>query len=262
MASTWEADTLVTAKSGNVDRYKRNFLRQAVCEMRFPTLMELGGSKPPVRFVNALRRDYPHLELGNELTIGVGTNPTGAHMHIFRSSKLTWTVSLKQSAVSVETVAYSEYAELKERVLKVVDAASNVIDSDFYTRIGIRYINVVSAGQDDPVAKNWINPALTSPLLANAFTGVAEYAGKLQLMAKDGGCLLQHALQLRPSTRSGEPVAPDYVLDVDVFRNEVPVDDVAAALDSIHSQAFDVFDWALDAPAREYLSGDVSRSKG
>ena len=109
-------------------RYKRNFLKQAVCELGFPTLMELGEARPSATLVTALRKDYPHLELANEFTIGIGGGVPGANNpHIFRSSKLNWTVSLKQSSLSIETTAYTEYAQLKERVLKVVAAAVKVV---------------------------------------------------------------------------------------------------------------------------------------
>lgn len=129
MSSTWEADGLVTLRSENVDRYKRNFLRQAVCEFRFPTLMELGDPRPPASLVTALRKEYPHLELANEVTLGIGGGTPGSNnTHIFRSAKLTWTVSLKQSILTVETTAYTEYAQMKERVLRVVDAASKIIE--------------------------------------------------------------------------------------------------------------------------------------
>ena len=36
--------------------YERNFIRQAVCELRFPTLYELEAPKPPASFALALRK--------------------------------------------------------------------------------------------------------------------------------------------------------------------------------------------------------------
>lgn len=254
MTSIWDADALVAVRSENVDRYKRNFLRQAVCELRFPTLMELGEPRPPTPFVTALRKEYPNLELANEVTLGLGGGTTGSnHSHIFRSAKLTWTVSLKQSALSIETIAYTDYAHMKERVLRVVEAASKVIDSDFFTRIGLRYINIIDSGTDP--TDGWINPALTAPILSGHFLGIKDYAGKLQLATADGGCLLQHGLNLK-AQHSGEAVLPEYLLDVDTYRNEVSLSDTGQALDAMHAQAFDIFDWAIGPKAREYLSAD------
>jgi uncharacterized protein (TIGR04255 family) len=211
--------------------------------------MELGEPRPPASLVKALRKEYPHLELANEVTLGVGSGSTGSsNTHIFRSAKFTWAVSLKQSAISVETTAYTDYVHLKERVLHVVEAAAKVIDSDFFTRIGLRYINVID---NDPV-QGWVNPELISPLLSGYFTGIQEYAGKLNLTAIDGGCLLQHGILLKQN-HIAEQTIPEYFLDIDAFRNEILLSDIETALDAIHTQVFDVFDWAIGPKAREHL---------
>jgi uncharacterized protein (TIGR04255 family) len=60
---------------------------------------------------------------------------------------------------------------------------------------------------------------------------------------------------------AGETAPPEYVLDIDTYRNEVETDDTAAALDALHAQAFDVFDWAIGPKAREYLSAETSSKK-
>ncbi len=253
MTPNWDADSLVAIHSTNVDKYKRNFLRQAVCELRFPTLMELGESRPPAAFVKALRKEYPYIELTNEVTVGIGGAGSN-YAHIFRSTKRTWSVSLKQSALSVETNAYSDYDHMRERVLRVVEAASKVIDSDFFTRIGLRYINVIDSGAD-PV-HGWVNPELVGPILSRSFAGIQEYAGKLQLVANDGGCLLQHGIVLKQKHATGE-IGPEYLLDIDSFRNEILLSDTGVALDAMHAQVFDVFDWAIGPKAREHLSAET-----
>jgi len=259
MTPNFNADSLVAIRSKNVDGYKRNFLRQAVCELRFPTLMELGEPRPPAVFVKALRKEYPHLELANEVSLGIGANSSNnTHAHIFRSAKFTWTVSLRQSALTVETTAYHDYAHMQEKVLGIVEAASKIIDSDFFTRIGLRYINIIDCGSN-PVL-GWVNPELVGPLLSDNFKGIHEYAGKLQLMADDGGCLLHHGIILKQKQTAGESI-PEYLLDIDAFRNDVQLSNIGKTLDAIHSQVFDIFDWAIGPKAREYLLAESNQKK-
>lgn len=254
MSTSWEADALITSHSNNVDRYKRNFLKQAVCELRFPTLMELGDPKPPVSLVNALRKEYPHLELSNEVTLGIGSGVPGSNnAHIFRSSKLTWAITLKQSVLSIETTSYTDYANMRQRVLNIIAAATPVLDTDFFTRVGLRYVNVIDSPTDP--TQGWVNETLVSPILFGKFIGIQEFAGKLQLATSDGGCLLQHGIRLNAS-QSSEDRHPEYVLDVDTYRNDVKVEDISIALDKMHEQAFDLFDWALGENARNHLSQD------
>lgn len=253
MTRTWDADSLVTPRNENVDRYKRNFLRQAVCEFRFPTLMELGSGRPPAAFVSAIRKEYPHMEQANELMLSMGTNSPSQSVssHIFRSAKLNWTVSLKESSFSVETTSYTTFAQMKERVSRVIDAAAKIIDSDFFTRIGLRYINVIDSVHD-PV-DGWVNPQLVAPLQSGALRGVQEYAGKIHVAAEDGGCLLQHGIHLKVQA-GNKGLIPEYTLDIDAFRNVVALNEALDALDGAHAQAFSMFDWAIGEAAREYLS--------
>jgi len=257
MSARWKADDLVLTRSQNENRYKRNFLKQAVCEFRFPTLMELGEQRPPASFVKSLRKSYPHLELNNEVTLGLGAGNAGSsNIHIFRSAKFNWNVTLKQNALTIETNSYTGFNNLRERVMQVVEAAEKVIDSDFFTRIGLRYINVVSSGDDD--VTDWINPLLVSPLMSSSFTGINDFGGKMQLMAEDGGCLLQHGIQF--SNVAASTPKPDYVVDIDTYRTEVSLNDVGAAIDIMHRQAFDIFDWAIAEKARVFLSSDHKSS--
>lgn len=252
MSTQWKADELVLTRSENTDRYKRNFLRQAVCELRFPTLMELGEQRPPSSFVKALRRDYPHLELNNEFTVGIGAGNTGAsNVHIFRSAKLNWSITLKQSAITIETTSYSGFDALRERLTKLVEAAAQIIDSDFFTRIGLRYINVVSS-EGEPVT-DWVNPALTAPITSAIFSGISDFGGRVQMTAEDGGCIFQHGITF-PQVTGGVIAKPEFLLDIDTFRSEVLVSDAMAAVDIMHQQAFDIFDWSLSDRARAYLS--------
>ena len=64
---------------------------------------------------------------------------------------------------------------------------------------------------------------------------------------------MQHGIRLKPKVK-GESVAPEYFIDIDSFRGEMSVDDVGGALESMHEQAFSVFDWCIGEKSREYLS--------
>jgi hypothetical protein len=59
----------------------------------------------------------------------------------------TSTVSIKQSSLSIEAVSYKNYQDMNDRVLNAVAAAYKVIDSDLFTRVGLRYINVIDIGE-------------------------------------------------------------------------------------------------------------------
>ena len=148
---------LFNYKSNNLNKYKRNFIRHAVCEIRFPILLELGEQHPPSSCVKALRKDYPFIDHANEFSIGLGVAPNAIpnYAHIFRSSKGTWTVTLKQSSLTIETHSYQGFDKMKEKILQALQAAIPVIDSELLTRVGLRYVNFIDQ-KEDP-RPGWVN---------------------------------------------------------------------------------------------------------
>lgn len=81
------------------------------------------------------------------------------------------------------------------------------------------------------------------PLAASVLRSASEYAGRLSLLAEDGGFLC--SMDCNWSISKNKPLNPDYVVDIDAYRNEVNVEHVEMAIDIMHAQAFDIFDWSL-----------------
>jgi hypothetical protein len=254
MTSRFAADELVLFQSENLNAFNKSLVTNVVCELRFPTLMELGEAKPPSDFVKALRKSYPHIETGTDVSFGFGGLSETSYAHVFRASKGGWVVSLKHSTLTIETSSYTRYEDLERRVLEAVRAAKPIIDSDFWTRIGLRYINTLP-GRSDPISKGWVNAALISPIQQGVFRGINEAGTRLVLNSEDGGCTLQANIR-RNAMAGSEFIAPDFLIDVDVFRSDVEVADTEERLKAMHSQAFNVFDWSLDEGAREFLRGN------
>ena len=254
MNSEIKANDLVRFSSENSKRFKLNFLQKAVCEFRFPTLMELGSGKPPAAFVTALRKEYPYMEVTNEVTLGLDSTHDMNHAHIFKSQKGNWIISLKQNAFLIETTTYSRHEKMREKIEQMLTAALPIIDSDFFTRIGLRYINLIDVGEDP--LNGWICDELTAPLRTRLFYGVAEFSGNMLIQAEDGGCLLQHSLKRNTKARDGATVPPGYVIDIDAFRNGVAATEAMSTIDEMHKQAFNVFDWAIGPRLRERMLRD------
>jgi hypothetical protein len=68
---------------------------------------------------------------------------------------------------------------------------------------------------------------------------------------------LQHGLKLKEGrTKDGIALVPDYVVDIDSYREEVLVKDTLATLDRMRLQAYSLFDWSIGERARNYLLSD------
>lgn len=251
-------ESLFTSRSENLDQYKRSLTRTVVCEFRFPTLLEIGDAKPPVEFSKALRKTYPNLERGNELNIGLGTGAgaSSTYVHSFRSLKGGWSVTLKPNSIALEGTSYKGFSDLLERIKELLPAAERVIDSTFFTRVGLRYINVLDK-TNDPIGDGWVNSDLVAPVQSGSFFGIGEYSGRIACTTseRDKGFLLQHGLRLVEGDRNSVELVPEYVLDIDVYQQEVEVADSMSVIDTLHSTAFNIFDWSLGSNARKHLRG-------
>ncbi|WP_163098004.1 TIGR04255 family protein [Acidithiobacillus ferrianus] len=237
----------------NESRYKRGYVQTAVCEIRFPTILEFANPDPPIQIVKSLRRDYPILNAQNEIKLGVNSGKSSTKItHEFATTNRKWTLSVKQSSIVFQANAYHNYSDFKARFLKAFDSIKDSLDADFLTRIGLRYVNAIKT-EPEGFKKDFLNEMLVSPLLSGKFNNVNEYAGKIQLVKNDGGLILQHGIRFADGTTEDHPI-PDYMIDIDTYRVDLPIDHVEGALDIMHAQAFTVFDLCLGTKAKEKLS--------
>lgn len=248
----WDADDLFPLLESHSGRYRRNFIKQAVCELKFPTMLGLGVAQPPKAFVNGLRKKYPILEHAKELPLSPLDDTSSGHVHIVKSAKENWTITLRRDTVLVETQKYHSFSEMRARVLEVVEVVAPLIDSDFFTRIGLRYINQITTDGENPLSQ-WVSPGLVGMLEGQHFSGVNELAGRLRLQKSDGGILLQHGLKHKAITDDEATKVPDYVIDIDGYRQEVSLEHTGQALDIMRRQIFTMFRWTLGDRAKSYL---------
>jgi len=245
--------THLTLPHAEPTRFAKNFLRQAVCELRFPTLFELEGERPPSSFAKALRKDYPLYQANDDLSVGVN-GVDKAHLHVFASLRPGWNVTLRAASVTLETTKYDSFENFQKRLALVVRAAAEVIDSEYFTRIGLRYINVIPVGSDR--VSEWLNPELVGLHSSEIFGGAVEFSGRIAGPAELGGYLLNHGLAGEVSARRKE-----YVIDMDFFAQDVEVGDAASVIDTLHKQEFELFSWTLGAKAREYLAAPQNTNR-
>lgn len=228
--------------------YKRNFINQAVCELRFPTLFQIENDRPPLSFANALRKEYPLHTRQSNLRVPVGGGTVGqAVAHTFKDRREKWTVNLRTSTLSLETLKYDCFEEFRDRLKLVLDAAISVIDTEFFTRIGLRYINALPCKRDQVV--DWLNPALAAPISTKVFSSPIEYQSRITgATSNGGGYNFIHGFGENSATRQFT-----YVLDYDFYREDVQADTVVQVLTELHDQEHQLFRWSLGKDAVDYL---------
>lgn len=232
---------------------KRNVIHQAICELRFPAVLELETDKP-LPFQKAIRRQYPLYKVRKNVNIGPESIDRAIH-HTFIDKRKRWFVTLKSSSLGLETLHYDGYENLRNRVEYLIRKSQATRDSEFFTRIGLRYINVLPVGQKN--LEGWIRDDLVAPLVAGSYGSVEQC---WQIVTGDGSTgryLFQHGLPGNaPTGFNNWPEKPNYVIDIDFFEEDVEVSDAVETLNKLHKESFNLFWWALGDVAKDHMRSD------
>ena len=230
--------------------FEQNFVKKAVCELRYPVLLQLDASSVSAGY-KVLRKEYPNFERGNRVSIGPGAmSVEGEPVFSFKSRDKHWQLSIKSAAMSIDTDSYGQFEELAGRVRKAVDAFKDVLQTDFFTRVGLRYVNGVLV-RDEQIAED-INPALLAPLADGSYGTVNKYVQEVRGDVEEGSYTFRHGF----ADRATDGV-PEYFLDFDFHAEDVEFAEVLPRLRAFSGHAFSFFMWALGPRAKASLKPSV-----
>jgi uncharacterized protein (TIGR04255 family) len=223
--------------------HARNPLQVAVCELRFPTLLELEERGPGI-LQKRLRKIYPHFEPGTAIGIGPGTAVQQERRFLFRSKRRDWTVAFRASALSLEASSYTDFRDFRARLVSLLEITASLIDSDFFTRVGLRYINTIPTG---PIATGWINPMLVAPLDRGIYGRVNHFWQEVRGDARFGNYSFRHGFSPEPKE------IPEYVLDFDFYEENVDANAVLDRVSDWNVECYSFFAWAIGEKTRAFL---------
>jgi uncharacterized protein (TIGR04255 family) len=220
-------------------RFDRNFITTAVCELRFPTLLEY-ETKKPVELQRRLRKTYPHYDTEEGVTLVAPGRVEPQQKHVFRSKKRNWIVAFKPSAIAIETTSYTTFEEFAKRLEDLLGHCRDLIDSDFFTRVGLRYIDQIPIENGDP--SGWIRPELIAPL--STFGRPFRYLQGVYGLTESGQYTFRHGIE-EPGTL--------YTLDFDLYEENVELREALPLVMNFNELSFRFFMWAIDDKTRSLL---------
>jgi uncharacterized protein (TIGR04255 family) len=225
-------------------QYERNLIALVVCEVRFPYLVDY-EDKLPRPLQKNLRKDYPHYTIGANLDVDAGSpSVTKRQRYLFRSRDRNWVVSFGPSTLSLETTNYLNFQDFQQRLESVLLAARSVLDTEFFTRLGLRYINHLPIKQGS--FNGLLNPQLAPALVNGAFGDVALHETKVRGFCPGGKYTFRHGFY--PDEN------PDvYVLDADFSVENIEYSELRGRLVQFNATNFNLFEWAIGEKAREAM---------
>jgi len=235
-------------------RYQRNPLVEVICQVRFSKILRI-EKEPPYEVQEAIRSDYPDLEIAQGVEVAMpmaGNAPPIAisrgQAYEFLSKDRTWKLVLTGDFIALSTTAYTTWGIFREKFIRAVETITQKYTISSFTRIGLRYQDVVVRSELDLSGKPWVE------LLRHEFAGA--------LVAKDfieqdinealsvitfslggdaGICRLRHGL-----ARKGDSKELGYLIDADFFtERQTEVGNGGVILDDFNREAGRLFRWCI-----------------
>jgi len=247
--------------------YEHNPLVQVICQLRFPTILQI-SSQEPAAFQNKLRSEYPLYtrvdrraafpkEISDLLAhLAVSVPPEGV-THKFLTEDSTRFISLADDFLAITEEKYHRWEAFREEIKLSKGAVEEIYTPAFYSRIGLRYRDVIDRAALGLAAEPWdslVNPSLIGVL------GAAEVRDQVQginaeaLVRLDqipGGFVrIRHGL-----TKPAQDGHEAYQVDVDCFTEERGAsEDVSGVLNAFNRVAGNLFRWAITPRLRDALN--------
>lgn len=240
--------------------YDRPTLASVVCQVRFPAILKI-STELPSAFQELIRGDYPVLSarqvtpflpagLPLEMVEVVKKSLASqkANRYEFVSADSSWRVSLTNDSLALATAGYTRFENFIGRFQKVLAAISSVYKPAFFSRVSLRYQNVIQRSKlQISIATPWahlLRPHIAGMMGSEAADAVESLVGQavIALGSYSAKVLVNVALGEVAGTK--EKV---FVLDSDFHttKERVSNDNVARVLQYFNQEAARFFRWCI-----------------
>lgn len=239
--------------------YRSNQLAEVICQLRFPEILAVSANAP-VDFQEAIRDEYPQYTLRKEAPApkisGVPGNLRLENQpevlnYQFSSADGVWRVNLTGKFISLACTRYVRWEEFAKKLDKPLAAFIRIYRPAYFERVGLRYLNFISRralSLEDLPFSELIQPCYLGPLAESDVSerGSSRCSVDAEL-AISGGCRVK--LHAGPGLvkRNGQADQEiKFVFDQDLFMpGKLQLNLSAAALETLHSQAYSIFRGAI-----------------
>lgn len=240
-------------------RYGANQLAEVICQFYFPEILAIAAN-PPVDFQEAIRDQFPRFHRRMEIPAPkmVGKpgqfrleNQPGNINCQFATADNIWRVNLTTRFISLSCSRYTCWEDFAAHLDKPLAAFIQIYRPAYFQRVGLRYINTISRqvlGLEGKRFSELIAPQYLGPLAMEEINESAATRCTLDTeMAIRGGCRLKlHAGPGQVRRMGNEDKETKFIFDQDLYiAGNIPLNLSAAALNTLHSQAWSIFRGAI-----------------
>ena len=240
--------------------YERNTLQTVVCQLRFPQILRIEADEP-VAFQERIRAEYPILTTRAQLDLAGALPEQVAKLvgeslplsirqgraYDFASSDAKWQATLAGTFIALTaTRSYVRWDDFKNRLTPLVNAVIEIYQPPFFSRIGLRYQNLVlrsALGLSGVPWRELIQSHVAGELASSVEEAAVEGITTAVQFRFDGGAKLVLRHGLVQAVGSGED---GYVLDADFFTEDrTEVTHAIERLEDFNREARRLLRWCI-----------------
>ena len=251
--------------------YVNNPLAEVICQIRYPAILEI-AAKSPVHFQNEVRSRYPWYEqqsaigipkelsdLLSGLPVPMPAIPQQPEHHFFTEDR-NRSISLTQEFIAVSEKQYGRWESFRDELKSVERVFRDTYNPAFYTRIGLRYVDVLvrdDYGLDETPWLELLNPSFIGLLGDFKLSkDIQEFQTEAALRIPDvdqGIVKIRHGLTNKQS--GGQEI---YSIDSD-FQTTIrsSPEDAFEILDRFNRWGGYLFRWAISDKLRDALKPNL-----
>jgi uncharacterized protein (TIGR04255 family) len=231
-------------------------LSEVICQVRFPPILKL-AEQIPIDFQERVRHRFPGFNEQHGLMLrlepreGQALPSVGAELrgrtYGFPTADEVSVATVSVNFYALTTHRYTVWEEFAADLTLIHDAVVATFDPVYATRIGLRYVNVLTAestGKDtiEEIA-DMLRAELTSLLQTPAWDWPSEMLNTVVIPDGEAKMILRTGLQ--PPDQ-----VPGIVLDIDYFEEgTLPLEDLIQRCERYHDVIYRAFRWCLNDEA-------------
>ena len=251
--------------------YKNNPLVEVICQLRYPTILRIREGQL-ADFQDRVRKGYPiyseqepSIEVPQQAPkefaaiieqMNIPIIPPMLVIHRFSTKDSQRFISLRDEFIALAETKYERWESFIEEVMKIESALKEVYEPAFYSRIGLRYRDIISRRDLKLTDVGWqdlLKPHIIAELGDKEMSGAIS---RIQTRAiikipeiPDGQIVLRHGL----ITKNGSD-EQCYLIDADFsVERKGGVNEPFKILDRFHWLAGRLFRWAISERLHEAM---------
>jgi uncharacterized protein (TIGR04255 family) len=252
--------------------YRNNPLHEVVCQLRFPPILRI-DAEVPAEFQDRIRQDFPDFserkaridiplgardEIPPEI-LGKIVQSTGVKNYQFSSEDGTWKISLTRTFLALTTNSYQRWEDFLNKLINPLGALVDVYSPNKYTRIGLRYINIIRRSSLNLGDADWTE--LLQPYVLGLLSApevrqqIQTFENKYDIILNDG---LSKARMRTGFVKSSENEEICYKIDTDFFdERKTAIGSAMDRLEYLRKRGSRSFRWCITESLHEAMEPEA-----